>query len=379
MLVIYIIASIGVQYSSSKTHMQNQGDYYLRLADYSGLTAATIQTEISNAESLGIQVEPVQEARLELFTSLSKAQGSIGFFMKKDLMSDYSFIVYSQVNLIQNIINGLESNLFTKEEILQRNYQLDDLKQDLVLADYWDSHPEDIVLNPLTVTGVSGLREFLSYQNVFIIAIFVLFMTLDVFLIENAGGTYKVMMTLPHSRWSIYVTKVLAMLMTSFMVIIAASLIRFGVSAIVGGFGNWFDPVVSRENLQWLSLVGRSATPTIISSLEFVLRGIALLTFVMGALVLLFAMVAAVNDQVDQTMFIVLGILLLTFVLGILLQKSSSIHMWYPYMSMFVSDAIQVTKNMNFILSSLLNLALGAICFVIGGCYFAQKDFIDNQ
>lgn len=379
MLVIYSVASIGVQYNQSKTYMQEQGGYYLRLADYSGLKAAAILTEISNMESLGIPIEPVQEARLELFTNLSKAQGSIGFFMQNDLKSDYSFIVYSQVRLFQNIIEGLESDLFTKEEILQRNYQLDDLKQELAIAEYLDSHQEEIVLNPLKVTGVSGLRAFLSYQNVFIIAIFVLFMTLDVFLIENTGGTYKLMMTLPHSRWSIYVTKVLTMLITALLVIIAATLIRFSVSAIVGGTGSWSDPVVSRENLQVLSFVGRSATPNIISSLKFLLRGFALLSFVMGALVLLFAMVAAVNDQVDQTLFIVLSTLLLTFILGILLQKASSIHMWYPLMSLFVSDVIQVTKNMNFMLSSLLNLGLGVICFMIGGFYFAQKDFIDNH
>jgi len=379
MLVIYIIASIGFQYSSSKAFMQNQGAYYLNLADYSGLKAAAIQTEISNGETLGIPIEPLKEARLELFTNLSKAQGSIGFFMQNDLMSDYSFIVYSQVRLFQNIIEGLEGDLFTKEEILQRNYQLDDLKQDLALAEYWDSHQDEIVLNPLKVNGVSGLRAFLSYQNVFIIAIFVLFITLDVFLIENAGGTYKLMMTLPHSRWSIYVTKVLTMLITALLVIIAAILIRFSVSAIFGGIGSWSDPVASRVNLQGLSFLGRSATPNIISSLEFIIRGFAMLSLVMSALVLLSAMVAAVNDQIDQTLFIVLSTLLLTFILGILLHKSSSVHMWYPLMSLFVSDVIHVTKNMNFMLSSLLNIGLGAICFMIGGFYFAQKDFIDNH
>jgi hypothetical protein len=114
-------------------------------------------------------------------------------------------------------------------------------------------------------------------------------------------------------------------------------------------------------------------------SLEFIIKGIAMLSLVMSALVLLSAMVAAVNDQVDQTLFIVLSTLLMTFILGILLQKASSIHMWYPLMSLFVSDVIQVTKNMNFILNSLLNLGLGAICFMIGGFYFAQKDFIDSH
>lgn len=378
MLLVYVFASIGFQYYQSKTYMQENGAYYIRLSDYSGIKAAAIKAEILNLEKLEIPVEPEREARLELFTNLTSAQNNIGFFMQEDEKSNYAFIAYSQVRLFQSIIDGLDKNLFTEEEILQRNYQIDDLKQDLALAEYWDAHKETIVLNPYIVTGVSGLRAFLSYENLFIIAIFILFITLDVFLIENSGSTYKLMMTLPNSRWSIYVSKVLAMLITTLLLLTGAIMLRFCISAIIGGIGNWLEPVISRESLHGLSLVGRSAQPIIIASIEFILRGFVLLGCVMGSLILLLAMVAAVTDQVDQTLFIVLSILLLTFILGTLLQKASSVHMWYPYMALFVSDNIQVTKHMNVTLSSLLNLCLGAVSFLIGGLYFKQKDFLDK-
>lgn len=379
MMVVYVFASIGFQYYQSKTYMQEKGAYYIRLSEYSGIKAAAIKAEILNLETLEMPVEPEREARLELFTNLTRAQSNIGFFMQEEKKSNDAFIVHSQVRLYQSIIEGLDKNLFTQEEILQRNYQMDDLKQDLELAEYWNAHKEDIALNPYIVTGVSSLRAFLSYENLFVIAIFILFITLDVFLIENSGGTYKIMMTLPNSRWSIYVTKVLTMLIATLLLLTGAVLLRFGISVIIGGIGNWFDPIVSRESLHGLSFVGRSAPPIIISSLEYILKGFVLLCCVLGSLILLLAMVAAVTDQVDQTLFIVLSTLLLTFILGTLLQKASPVHMWYPYMAIFVSDNIQVTKQMNFMLSSLLNLGLGSVCFLIGGIYFKQKDFVDKH
>lgn len=379
MLIIYIFASIGFQYYQSKTYLNEKGAYFIRLSEYSGVKAAAIDAEISNLESLEGVVEPRMSDRLELFTNLTRAQSNIGFFMQKEEKSNDAFIVYSQVNLFQSLIDALERDLFTEEEILQRNYHIDDLKQDLELAEYWNTYKDEVVLNPYTVTGVSGLRVFFSYENLFILTIFIIFIVLDVFLIESLGGTYKLIMTLPKSRWSIYVSKVLTMIIVAVILLTGAILLRFSISVIIGGLGNWADPVVSRESLYGLSIIGKKAEPIIISSSEYILKGFILLNSVMYSFVLMLTMVAVFTDKVDQTLFIVLSILLLTFILGTLVQKTSSVHMWYPYMGLFISDVIQVTKQSNFMISNVLNLILGTVSFLIGGLYFNQKDFTDKQ
>ncbi|MBM7562732.1 ABC transporter permease [Fusibacter tunisiensis] len=379
MLIVYIFASIGFQYYQSKTYLNEKGAYFIRLSEYSGVKAAAIDAEISNLESLKGVVEPRMSDRLELFTNLTRAQSNIGFFMQKEEKSNDAFIVYSQVHLFQSLIDALERDLFTEEEILQRNYHIDDLKQDLALAEYWNTYKDEVVLNPYTVTGVSGLRAFFSYENLFILTIFIIFIVLDVFLIESSGGTYKLIMTLPKSRLSIYVSKVLTMIIASVILLTGAILLRFSISVIIGGLGNWADPVVSRESLYGLSIIGKKAEPIIISSSEYILKGFILLNSVMYSFIFMLTMVAVLTDKVDQTLFIVFSVLLLTFILGTLLQKTSPVHMWYPFMGLFVSDVIQVTKQTNFILCNVLNLILGAVSLLIGGFYFKQKDFTDKQ
>ena len=374
-LVTYILGSIGFQQYQSSVYMKNEALSYMNQAKFSERVAASIKAEIVNLEKQNKSIPNEMQLRLELFNEIARAQGSIGFFMDKNNKEDYSFIVFTQYNLNQRIIEGLEKGLFTQKEINQRGYQKEALNQDLTLANYWINNNKDIELNPYIVTGVSALRTYLSYLNIFVILLFVVFLISDVHVLEVNGGAYKLLMTSPYNRINVYLAKVITMLLLTIIILMGTATLRFGISTLMGGVGDWQFPVASKIGSSTLSLTGFKGEPVVISSLEFLISGFKAMSFSFFPFVVLLSTLSIVVKEVDHALLIICLMVFMTFVLGIFYDNASQFQMWFPPMYLFVTESIKVTKNMNPILGQLNNFIVGVVFFTIGLRQFKYKDF----
>ena len=108
---------------------------------------------------------------------------------------------------------------------------------------YIENRELSFIYSPYDMTGWQFLYRLLTVFGRFVIPIFVVLLTADVFSTERDGGSYKFLLLQPLSRTTVYFGKLLTSLLLCLGTIVVGFGLFFGVSAIENGLGEGGYPV----------------------------------------------------------------------------------------------------------------------------------------
>lgn len=374
---VYLIGSIGIQHYKSLNYMSTTSEALIKSAKFHQIQAAALHAEY---EYGFIPEDPIELKmlldRIELFTDLGRYENTAGYFIGEEDLSQMRIIMSSLIRSHENLLKGFHDDLFTQEEILERRLDFGEINQKYNYLIQLDTDESEVVLNPYLLNGVSALRTFFDYDNLFIISLFIFMFFMDFFLIENEMGTYKVVMSNPSKRWHIYFAKMGTMVIWTVILLMGALVFKFLSGWLIGGTGNWQYLAMSRESLFYLTSNGLAAEPIVISDSLFITKATVLWLVISVFTVVLINVVSIFTDSMMVTLFIGMGIVASTFVLGLMIPSTSALHMWHPFMYMFVAETIQVTRDANYLLGMLIVSVCTVFMILLGNARFLKKDFL---
>ena len=374
-LFIFTMAMVGYNYRQSTVYMKNRGDYFSDKHRYSTSVAATLQTLLDNEVYNGEDPEMIQK-RIDYYTLEGKNYQSLGFFYPKDQEKDYKYINNVMNNLYLSMIRGYEEGVIDLEEIVKRGY---DIRAVNLLADYTQYlADEDIqpLLNTYKVNGANGMKLFLRGENLIVLLILISLLTADMYLKEMSEGSYKLLLTQPHARKKIYLSKVIAMSCISLILIFSLALVNFILSSAIGGIGDFSYPLMSKQSLNMVTLNGMNESLLIIPLWEYVLRGCALLLALTLFTVMFILMISILTDSNNKTLAIAIIIIAISYGFNVFLDKSSAMNLWYPHSYLFIQNVLEVNNRSNYQMGIIITILCGGVSFLLSYLKFVSKDYL---
>ncbi|MCT4544580.1 MAG: ABC transporter permease [Vallitalea sp.] len=360
------------------TKIEDELDEMLLIKEYGSLEEAQKQIPIqekkkerNDTESSLVNIILKKEKSLEKRQKKARKDKQI-----QDEQKMIDQLLKYKVDRLDNIIEAEKEGVLPKTALRLRNVTINDIRRKNTYYKYLLKNNLKYSLNPYTNSGVFGIIGL--FENTIILLIFLIFtfITMDLFLSEIEGGSYKLAYTQPYERSKIFFSKVMAMLIFTIVVILAALSLNFIANSIISEIGNFSEPVAVSENIKNISLNNKEVNYIIISIGAKILLSILLFLTIIMFNISLISTISVFTDSTTKTMGIVISAIMLCLLIRRFVSPGSIIHGILPYSYIFNQDILIGRYNTSYILGVLINLGLSAVLLLIGSKKIAKKDFL---
>jgi ABC-2 type transport system permease protein len=162
--------------------------------------------------------------------------------------------VYAQMRISANVerqLGDTDWKAKTQQEILRYNERLsspgilEEWKRTLQVQVQILQYYVDNDVNPNEPNGVTFTREFMRNAIGLFIPLMVLVIASDLVSSEHAGGTIKLLLTRPTSRWKVLLSKYIAMMLYVSLIVATIAFLCYAISGAVFGYGGWQTPTLT--------------------------------------------------------------------------------------------------------------------------------------
>lgn len=140
---------------------------------------------------------------------------------------------------------------FTQQQIidlerrLQNPYIPDEGRSSLNVRIEQLQYHLDNDINPLDDNAAKFVQSFFEQAISLFFPLLVIILAGDMVSSEVMGGTIKLLLIKPVSRWKVFLSKYIALIITTGVLVFIAVVISVAVSGMFFGYGGWNNPVVS--------------------------------------------------------------------------------------------------------------------------------------
>ena len=293
-----------------------------------------------------------------------------------DLEKERRGVLQAKNDIYYHLINQTEDPEVQEEILNKRMMTLDEVKQDIFFNDYLLESGLDIELNPYRTNGVNGLLLFFKGNTLLLIAFLLVLLTVDIYFSEMEEGSYKTYYSQPLKRSKIILSKFIVIIGVALGLFVIYSILLYLLGLILGGTGQWQYPIMSRENVFKFSTERILLTPTVMTSMAYVLKSSALFLSGIFFVIAMTFLVAVWTDSSHKTIAVMILLFMMTFIVNSLIGMSFQGHMFFPMSYFYTESVLQVKILANYYVGLLMNISLGLLGLSLAFYKFKKKDFL---
>jgi ABC-2 type transport system permease protein len=173
-------------------------------------------------------------------------------------------------------------------------------------------------IDPTAPNAVTFAREFMENSVTLFLPLLVVILASDIVSAELSGGTIKLLVSRPVSRWKILLSKCIALIFYISLSVLAVLVLSYLISGILFGYGGWNAPV-----LAGFSVVGADVDTSnvhILTSWQYILMEYGLAWFSAICVGIISMMVSVLVRSTAVSM----GIMLASIISGVILANMVS-------------------------------------------------------
>lgn len=380
-IILFFAYLLGINYYNSKQYdiyMRDTAKFYEGKYKRAGSILASNQLMLEKFEDLSLQNREELEREIKFYSGERLKLILISSVYEEDNPKTYERIVSTQNSRYRDIIKNIEENNIKEEFLNENNFTMDDLHKGIYINQYILDNEIQPIINPYTMTGANSLVRFLDGNNLIIIMIIIVLLSMDIYLSEVEEGSYKLSYTQPYKRNQIFFGKVVSIIIISTILIIVGTIFNFAMVSIIHGVGNMNYPFVTTEAINKLAF-NNQGQYMILSLVNYVIRGFILLFPILLFTIVLTLGISIITDSSGKTLGFSTMIIGLAFILKNFVSRHSIINLIYPYSYLYIKDVIEVNNNSNYLLGIMLNSIMAIVLFVISYKKFIHKDFLGSR
>ncbi|MBU5425179.1 ABC transporter permease [Tissierella pigra] len=382
LIIILLFAYLlGINYYNSKQYdiyMRDTAKFYEGKYKRAGSILASNQLMLEKFEDLSLQKREELEREIKFYSGERLKLILISSVYEEDNPKTYERIVSTQNSRYRDIIKNIEENNIKEEFLNENNFTMDDLHKGIYINQYILDNEIQPIINPYTMTGANSLVRFLDGNNLIIIMIIIVLLSMDIYLSEVEEGSYKLSYTQPYKRNQIFFGKVVSIIIISTILVVVGAIFNFAMVSIIHGVGNMNYPFVTTEAINKLAF-NNQGQYMILSLVNYVIRGFILLFPILLFTIVLTLGISIITDSSGKTLGFSTMIIGLAFILKNFVSRHSIINLIYPYSYLYIKDVIEVNNNSNYLLGIMLNSIMAIVLFVISYKKFIHKDFLGSR
>lgn len=275
-----------------------------------------------------------------------------------------------------NFVESYEKGFIDDVYLRERKSNIEEARYYLYKYDYFLNNNILLKENKYQPSGVNSINLLFRDSNILILVIIIALLSMDIFLAPVLEGSYKIEYTYPLERKSIFIAKLISILLISFGIIIVLSLLSFIINSMIFGIGDFYYPQVVSGNINKLTLKANEGNFTVISLSHKIVLGfvmiIALTIFTVAFIIFL----SIFTDSIGKTLRITMVFILAAFTFHVIAGKESLVNLWYPYMYCYYDNVISGFYRSNYLFGLVMNISLGILFIFISYFKFTGKDFL---
>lgn len=380
-IILFFAYLLGINYYNSKQYdiyMRDTAKFYEGKYKRAGSILASNQLMLEKFEDLSLQKREELEREIKFYSGERLKLILISSVYEEDNPKTYERIVSTQNSRYRDIIKNIEENNIKEEFLNENNFTMDDLHKGIYINQYILDNEIQPIINPYTMTGANSLVRFLDGNNLIIIMIIIVLLSMDIYLSEVEEGSYKLSYTQPYKRNQIFFGKVVSIIIISTILVVVGAIFNFAMVSIIHGVGNMNYPFVTTEAINKLAF-NNQGQYMILSLVNYVIRGFILLFPILLFTIVLTLGISIITDSSGKTLGFSTMIIGLAFILKNFVSRHSIINLIYPYSYLYIKDVIEVNNNSNYLLGIMLNSIMAIVLFVISYKKFIHKDFLGSR
>lgn len=234
---------------------------------------------------------------------------------------------YAQYKTVQNTVKQLGTSdwrMVLQQQIVDQQNRLSSsrvppewksmLKLNISQQQYYLDHN----INPSTPGAPTFIREFVEQTISLFLPLLVVVIAADMVSAERTGGTIKLLLTRPVSRWKILLSKYLSLLLMISVMLLTTAVLAYLISGIIFGYSGWSMPVITGFQMKGEQLITTFAHA--IPQWQYILMAYGLAWFSCLAVATISFMVSVLVRNTATSM----GVMLAAIISGTLLEQVAS-------------------------------------------------------
>lgn len=372
-----IVLLLGYYHNEEKKYMDSQEQFYNAMKSRSESMYSQTRNILSS-DRIPLTSSERQQYELELeYYNIEKDQlAVIHHIYSNHENSDLRRILIAENNYYSNMIAAIEKRIIPPTELTQSKLTLEEIDKRMTYNQHLLDNEIEPMINPYSITGANALALLLRGNNLLILAGLLALLSIDLYLSEVDEGSYKLWFSQPFRRRKIITGKLIVALLSTLILIALGVGVTYGVATIVGGTGDWNYPIITRANIETITLNSTLLEPMVVSLWKYVLMGVVLFLLVACFMVALVVFTSILTDSMSLTTGVVLISLVLAFLFNNIMNGMVVSNLYYPLSYFYTENVISVLTWSNYYFGILIN-GIGIVIFVILTYHkFIKKDFL---
>ena len=260
----------------------------------------------------------------------------------------------------KNLLYGHEKGYINESLLKARKQSPEQLKEYILLNEYYLEHNIKPIENPHRLTGMNFLSILLDDYIPIILLILCILFSLDIFQSEFDEGSYKLSFTQPYSRKELFLYRVMSSWILQSGIVFISILLLFILQGMMHGFGDTDTPRILYSNNGVLP-ISKTGDIVIGSSLQYILLGYFLLYVVMFMLSLFTIFVTFVLNSSTSAIGLITGIFILSLIIITFIDKNNIFHLINPLTYMNISKVLNNRIQSWYVFGVFINIGLGLL------------------
>jgi len=358
-IVVYaVLFSVSIWYSSS-AYFESEGNLHMSRSRVANTQAMTL-IKTRDVAANGLTDEAIDQ-KIEFFSTLSKNELTVGKFLLSGEKKNDRFINLTMNNIYTLYLTAFKADAIPLQAIQNSGYTIEELQALEKYTLFLDGYKGDLILNPNEVNSANLSMKFFSGVNLIILTCLIIFLVYDMYLMHIYDGSYKILYTLERSRRKVFASQVVVGVIVGIATFVVSFVIVNLVGFLLGGWGDWNYPLMSKN---------------ILPLYQVVIASFVLYLFILISMMAVVLLTSMITDSVSTTLGVFLCLIFISILLNVTQSERSFVRRYFSYSFLFNENVWSFKEQFNLWYGYLSSIVICAISLIIMQLKITGKDML---